>query len=111
MPSPTLTPITPTRAGVVFALVAATSGGDSFLNTGVEVLQVTNGSGSSITLTFPIAATVDGQAVASKTVAVAAGATKIIGPFPTSAYNDVNGFCNVTYSGVTTLTVGILKPS
>lgn len=103
-----LTAATVSRAGTDVAGVAAGAGGDSFANTGKEFLEVKNGSGASITVTLDVQATLEGMAVTDPTVAVAAGATKIIGPFPTHLFNDANGRANVTYSAVTTVTVKVL---
>lgn len=108
----TLTVTTVTRAGHDVAGVAATAGagGDEFANTGQEFLEVKNGSGAPITVTLDIKSTVDGAAVTDPTVTVAAGVTKIIGPFPPSIYNDSGtGRAKVTYSDVTTVTVKALK--
>lgn len=96
------------RTGIDLATaVAAAGGGDSFLNTGKEFLYVKNGSGGSITVTVVTQVTVDGQSVADLAVAVGAGASKLIGPFPNGYYNDTNAppQVQVTYSGVTSLTV------
>lgn len=104
-----ITPAVISRAGALVSLVAAAGGGDAIVgNAGKTYLHVKNGGGSSITVTLPFNSTavVDGQAATSKTVTVANGTEKVIGPFPPSLYNDVNGKVQVTYSGVTTVTVG-----
>jgi hypothetical protein len=105
----TVTPVT--RAGIDIAGAAADVAGDSFPNTGHEYLVVKNGSGAPITVTLDIKQTVDGQAVTDPTVTIAAGASKIIGPFPTGIYNDTNGRAGVTYSAVTTVNVIALAAS
>lgn len=112
--------ITPVRAhidGTNPAPVAASAGGDSILNPrGNAVIRVANGGGSSINVT--LAATItsrpgDGtfppQAVGNKVVAVPAGATRLIGPIP-PAFNDGNNRVQVTYSGVTTVTIEAYEP-
>ena len=93
------------RAGVSGALTAAAGGGDSFANDGRTYLDINNGSGGSITVTFVTQQTVDGLAVADLAVAVGAGVRTKVGPFPPGIYNDANGRVQVTYSGVTSLTV------
>lgn len=93
------------RAGVSGALTAAAGGGDSFANDGRTYLDINNGSGGSITVTFVTQQTIDGLAVADLAVAVGAGVRTKVGPFPPSIYNDANGRVQVTYSGVTSLTV------
>jgi hypothetical protein len=105
-----LTPITPDRTtGALYAPVAAAGGGDSFPNTGREFLHVLNGGGSSITVTVAIAVTVEGQAVPGKAFTVGNGAQRIMGPFPTGTFNDSNSRVNITYSGVTSVTVGVIQ--
>ena len=105
----TLVAVDISRAGVVADGVAAAGGGDAFANIGAEILLVKNGSVSSINVTLVTQATVDGNAVADPVVAVGAGVTKAIGPFPRYIFNDANGLVQVTYSGVTTVTVKVLK--
>lgn len=105
-----------TEAGVAMTLASAAGGGDSFANdsSGRTFLVVTNGSGGSITVTItPATASVfvPGHGTLTKAAggaAVAAGVTKIFGPFPTT-YNDSSGRVAVTYSGVTSLTVGVFR--
>jgi len=93
------------RAGVSGALTAAAGGGDSFPNDGRTYLDVNNGSGGAITVTAAVQQTVDGKAVTGNAVSVGAGARTKIGPFPPGIYNDANGRVQLTYSGVTSLTV------
>lgn len=108
-----LTPVDASLAGVADNLVAAAGGGDSFANNGLTVFVVNNASGAGITVTFddpnspnPGSASAFNPDVA---VVVGAGARRTIGPFPAFRFNDVNGRVNVTYSGVTTLTVMALR--
>lgn len=92
--------------------VAAAGGGDSFANTGSEFLYLNNASGGAIVVTLDVIATVDSQrtaAVTDPTVSVPAGNAMVIGPFPTGIYNDGNDRMNVTYDGVTSLTVAAFK--
>ena len=105
----TLAVSTVSRTGVDIAGVAAGAGGDEFANDGYTFFKVTNGSGGSINVTVDCVATVDGLAVTDRVVAVAAGASKMIGPFSPSQYNNGNGRVAVTYSAVTTVTVIALK--
>jgi len=93
------------RAGLTRSLTAAAGGGDTFANDGRTFLEVANRSGGSITVTIVTTANVDGNAVADTSVAVGAGVTMLIGPFPPATYNDANGIVSLTYSGVTSLTL------
>lgn len=103
------------ESGLVPSLVSAAGGGDAIANnTGKEFLMVSNGSGSPINVT----ATVQNTALQSEShgeivkgdrvVAVAAGTTQMVGPFARGAFNDINGKVQIAYSGVTSLTVGVL---
>lgn len=101
---------TVSRSGVALAPAAASGGGDSFQNDGTIFVYIKNGGGGSITATAAIPLLVDGVAIASgKQVTVGAGAEVLFGPFPTSTYNDVNGNVNLTYSGVTSVTVSAIS--
>ena len=114
----TLTPVAPAFTGTVFAPAAASAGGDAFANPrGNAFFYVKNGSGGSLTVTFGAVAgarPADGpypaMTLSNNAVAVAAGVEKIIGPIP-SGFNDGSGNVQVTYSGVTTLTVGVIQPN
>lgn len=100
-----LTVTTITRAGVD-APVAAAAGGDVFTNTGREFVEVANAAGASITVT--VATTIDGTSVTpiSVTVPATTGRRKI-GPFPPGTYNNSAGQVALTYSAVTSVTVGV----
>src|SRR6478672_3621863 len=103
----TVTPIT--RAGIAGTLAAAAGGGDSFANNGQVYVEVVNGGGSPITVSIAISASIDGISVPARTVSVTNGQRRLIGPFPTGQYNDANGLVQLTYSGVTTVTVGAFQ--
>lgn len=95
-----------TRAGITDTLAAANVDGNYFINTGANWLEISNGSGGSINVI--IGAYVDSTSiVAFKTIAVGAGARKKIGPFPSSPYSDASGYVQLTYSAVTSVTVGV----
>lgn len=108
--------ITPARRGTngidLGAGVAAAAGGDVFENTGSELLAIKNGGGGAITLTAVTPATVDGQAVADLTASIGAGETRLVGPFPTAYYSAggvTGGNVSLTYSGVTSVTVTVVR--
>ncbi len=98
-----------TRAGLVPTYAAAAGGGDSFANDGRTVYHVKNAHIAPWTVTVATQMTVDGKAVADDAVVVTNGTDALIGPFPPSIYNDVNGQVQVTYSGVTALTVAAIR--
>lgn len=107
----TLTPVQGSRSGLIVnsGLTAASSGGDQFANTEREQFIIKNGDGSDHTVTFVSQQTVDGQAVADKTVNVVAGDVMAFGPFPAGTFNDTGGNVQVTYSAVTSVTVKVIK--
>lgn len=108
-----LTPVTPTVAGVLFGAVAAAGGGDSFPNTGREYFYCKNGGGGGINVTFDSPGTCDfGLAAAAAhdaVIAVGAGEERIIGPFPVTPR--FSSTVAVTYSGVTSVTVSVIRPA
>lgn len=103
------------NTGVVPTAAAAAGGGDSFANTGREFLLITNGGAGGITLTIVTQNTtflnslLGGLAVADRTVTVGIGETKLVGPFETNVYNDTSNLVQMTYSGVTSVTVSVFK--
>lgn len=100
--------------GVVVTMSAANADGHSIPGGGDVILLVTNGGGSSIDVTVQTPATQDGLAVAEQVVAVAAGATKAIGPFRPTTYDRPTGAVDagkvyVDFSGVTSVTCAALE--
>lgn len=109
-----LTPVVSKRSGNGVSIVgaAAAGGGDSFVNTGKEVLCINNQSVAPITVTVVTPATIDGLAVADLAVVVPASGFQMVGPFPPAIYNDTavpGGSVSLTYSGVTTLFVAVAQ--
>jgi hypothetical protein len=103
----------PAPGGLDITFAAAAGGGDSFPNTGKEFFLAKNASGGAITITFDAPGTCSfGLAAnAAHDVAGAVAMTngeRIFGPFPPAQFNDGNGRVQVTYSGVTSLTVAVV---
>ena len=97
-------------SGTASSATAASAGGDKVAPSGDRLfVEVTNGGGSSITVTIPSYATVRGQAAADRTVTVAASATKKIPIYADLNTNPADGLAAITYSGVTTVTVGAFR--
>ena len=111
-----ITPVTASMAGVNPAPAAASGGGDSVNNArGNTFLRVNNGGGGSINVTIaaqiatrPADGTFPAMTLANNVVAVPAGQQRIIGPIP-PAFNDSGGNAQITYSGVTSVTVDALQ--
>ncbi|WKV74224.1 hypothetical protein AW27_023570 [Streptomyces sp. PCS3-D2] len=88
-------------------LTAAEAGGDTAPTGTGRFLVVANGSGGSITATLATPGTVSGLDIDDAAVVVAAGKTSII---PLSrAFAGANGRAAITYSAVTSLTVGAFE--
>lgn len=107
----TLTTQTISRAGVDPSLTAAAGGGDSFTPGDDVFIHVVNGGGGSITVTVLGQGTVlPNMDVPDVAVAVGAGTDRFIGPFPFTYFADpTDGLCDVTYSGVTSVTVAAFR--
>jgi hypothetical protein len=89
-------------------LVAATGGGDTAPTGKGVLLAVKNGDASDHTVTMATPGTVDGLAIADRTITVTAGQTILI-PL-TDRYRDPStGRAALTYDGVTSVTVGAFR--
>lgn len=88
MPRVAITPETTTRDGLAPSYAAADAvNGHQFDNASQGVIvHVINAGGSPTDVTFLTPGTVDGLAVADRTVTVAAGTDLFIGPFRNSQY-------------------------
>lgn len=100
-------------SGFTEAFVAAAGGGDSFDNNGLCLFTVKNGGGGNITVTVDDvnSAAPAGASAFNADVAgvVNAGSEKTFGPFPPFRFNDGTGRVNVTYTGVVTVTVSVIR--
>lgn len=106
-----------TLSGLAISTASAGGSGDLFVNPNDErtFLQVTNGSGSSINVTVTAQGTSLQKAgfgtvsVSDTVVAVANGATTLIGPFPSARFNNASGQVAVAYSDNTSVTVAAVR--
>lgn len=93
-----LVPQSATSAGVTPVVITPGASGDK-IPVG-SILRVTNGTGGSINITLTTHQTVDGLAVADRTISISAAATKTIRA--TSAYaNPDDGYVDVLSSDTT----------
>ena len=107
----TLAPAQATIAGTAVTMAAASAGGDAVDGNDNVAILVTNGGASSINVTVTVPGnTRFGQAEPDVTVAVAAGASKLIGPL-VDALEDraTDRLVHIGYSDVTSVTVAALK--
>lgn len=104
-----LTPQVIALAGITPTLVAAAAGGDEFVNSGRDFIHIKNG-GSEITVTINSQAPCSQGSDHDVTVTVpATTGEKFIGPFPKDRFNDTAGKVQITYSGATSVTIGIVR--
>lgn len=105
-----LTTQTPLIAGQSISYVAAGAGGDTISpSDGKTFLHVKNGGGSSITVTITAHGMCNQGFTHNAIVTVAAAADEAIGPFDTQRFSNGTGGIDVTYSGVTTVTVAAIR--
>ena len=93
--------------GAKSVLVNAAGGGDTCPAGDGIFLEANNASVASITITLATPGTVGGLAIADRAVAIPAGERWKI-PVP-RVFAGADGRCVITYSGVTTLTVGCFR--
>lgn len=108
----TLTVQVITRAGINPTYAAATGGGDQVTCHADTYLHVKNNGASPITVTLAIPAAASAWPQVSYTntaVSVTNGQERIIGPIEPGIYADANGFCQITYSAVTSVTIGAFQ--
>lgn len=106
----TLTVQVPPEAGEAISLTAADGDGDEYPNSGREMLVVDNAGGSAITVTFTAVGECDyGTAHDSGPHTVGAGAQKVFPGVSVRRFNNDNGRVGVSYSDVTSVTVGVIK--
>lgn len=91
------------------AFVSASEGGDEFANSGRVFLHVKNGHTSDQTVTVNSLRICDLGYDHDAIVTVPAGEERLIGPFPRFRFNDPNGKVQVSYSGVTALTIAAIE--
>lgn len=96
--------------GVVPTLNGSLSTADTHQvrNDGLVFLHVINGGGSTCNLTIIAPNQIHGLAIADRAVAVAAGANKVIGPFPPTVYNNSDDDLEITADFLTSVTIAVL---
>lgn len=96
--------------GVVPSYVACAGGGDEFLNDGKTMLHLKNGSGGALTVTVDSLVNCNQGTDHNSVTSVGATAEAMIGPFGITRFNDSStGRAAITYSGVTSLTIAVIK--
>lgn len=99
--------------GLTPAYVAAAGGGDQFVPDADTFLHVKNGGGSPITITVVTPGNTVGAgalAIADVAVSVTNAQERMIGTFPYELFAaPATGFCAITYSAVTSVTIGAFR--
>lgn len=83
----TITPTSLSYSGVAYSAGTASGDGQKFANTGQEFLYVANATGDTITLTIVTGGQFNGFEIDDVTVVIANSASKFIGPFDRSVFN------------------------
>jgi hypothetical protein len=99
---------TVSAAGLAPTYTAASAGGDQAPVGGGYFLEVRNGGGASITVTVVTPGTIKGLAIADTTLTITAAGTGVI-PMDTIYRNPSTGRADISYSGVTSVTVAVLQ--
>ena len=98
-----------TLAGLTPSYGACAAGGDEFANSGREVIHVKNAHTSPWTVTVNSQANCNQGFDHDAQVSVPNGQERIIGPFPKSRFDDVANKVQLSYSGVTALTIAVIQ--
>lgn len=98
-----------TDAGLTPTYVAAdAANGMTYRLVPHRILHVLNGSGSALTVTINTPGTVNGLAIADRTITVAAGAPAFIALGSDAPYAQADGTCYVDFSSATSITVAVI---
>jgi len=105
----TLSPQVIVEAGITPTLVAATAGGDEWVNSGREFIHVKNsGAETTVIINSQTACNQGVDHDVTVTIPLTTG-WKMIGPFPKDRFNDAAGKVQMTYGDETNLTIGIIR--
>lgn len=94
--------------GTAITMATAAGGGDKFHPGEGVMLLVTNGDSSSHTVTIDSKQLSNFGTDENVAVAVAAGATRLIGPLPASRFAGSDGLGDISYSAATSMTIAAL---
>lgn len=102
------------RSGLSPSYAAATGGGDTCVPGANTFLHVKNGSGGALTVTLAAKAVpLTDMTIGNLAVAIPGGQERMIGPVRPEVFGDPSaaGVAAITYSGVTSLTIGVFDLS
>ena len=98
-----------TLDGLDIVYTAANADGNYFTNNGKTVLLVKNGSGGDITVTTDSQVNSNQGYDNDEDAVIGAGDTNSVGSFNKNRFNDSDGYVQVTYSSVTSITVAAVN--
>lgn len=102
-------PIVISGTGLKPLYTACSADGDQFLNSGRDFIHIKNGAVSPQTVTAVGQTPCNEGSLHDLVIAIPASEERMIGPLPTTRFNDVNGYVQLTYSAVVTLTIAIIR--
>lgn len=98
------------NTGLAPTYAACTAGGDTAPTGDTSFVHVKNASAGALTVTVDSVTASSFGTDVDLVVSVPAAGERMIGPFPASRFANVTtGLVNITYSGVTTLTIGAFR--
>lgn len=115
MTSTAFSVVTSAAAGTVLSAAGAVDGsnGNNFTNTGREAIEITNGGGSGINVTFVTQGVYNvgstAYPIADLVVGITNGASKVCGPFDKTLFNDTDGLVQITFSSATSVTARVIS--
>jgi hypothetical protein len=104
----------PTPVGIVPTVIEGMSAADVQIipnKNANNILRVVNGGSETTKVTIVTPNEVGGNPIADREIEVAAGATKLIGPFDKATYNNRKGNLEVKFSKVTSVKLEITQIS
>jgi hypothetical protein len=108
MAASALTPQSCGLTGLEATYGAANAEGNYFTNSGREIIHIKNGHSSPQTVTIDSPTECNQGATHDCAVEITEGEDRFIGPFPKGRFDDPNGRVNLSYSGVTALTIAVI---
>ena len=96
-------------SGLEPAYVAASSGGDQFINDGKTYVHIKNGGAGAIVATFNSIAPCDQGFDHDIAISVPVGEERKVAPFGKPRFNDTAEKVAITYDDVSSVTIGVFK--
>lgn len=97
------------NTGLEATFSSANADGNYFINDGKTFIEIVNSDGSDHNIVIDSPVECNQGSSHDITVTVTAGERRHIGPLSKSRFNDDNGYVNVTYSAVTSVTIAVMK--